>query len=185
MRKSKNMEDTEKPDEVKEIELPKAKQPCAACGKMVTPPENPKSKSRLLVCDANCMDVWKKKNEKKDEAKEIIEEANNSQEAKKHRITAMKKSTKTILIVSIGALIFLLLINMFWFNASLSKIAGKDMNSSMEVNTPVTVNSPDIPITNNYENNNPVTVQIDISDEIADIIADEVISIINSTNFTS
>ena len=175
------MEDLDKIDEVKEIELPKIR-PCAVCGKKVESPG-----SDLVVCNQDCMNEWKRREDEKNQKKV---ESNQSQEAetpkeKKTKIVEIKKSTKIIYLICIGLFVTLILFNIFWFNSNLSNLSDNDFNSTIEVNTPITVNPPTVPITNNYQNSNPVNININLSDDIVHRIADEVIEIIINTNFTS
>ena len=182
------MEETKKiegVDHVREIEIEKKQEmnTCIICGKMVP------LEGKNIVCGQKHLDEWKrreaeKKNKpKKREAKDLIEKVNEDPEIKKNGVVAIKKSKKIFLYVCISVLAILLIVNSFWFNVNLGKLVDKDVNTSIEVNTPIDIAAPNVPV----EVNNPVNVYLNISltDDIAEQISDQVIGIINSTNFTA
>lgn len=181
------MEETNEVDEVKEIILEKKQElkPCLICEKKTTGD----------VCSLEHQEEWvrreaekeKKKEEKKEAKKEAKKEIRKEAEVEINPTpkVEMKKSTKIMIWSAIGLVSILLLVNIFWFNSNWSDMSEKDFNTTVEVNTTVNVDSPEIPITNNYENNNTVNVNIDLNDELAQIIADRVIDIINNTNLSA
>lgn len=200
-------------DEVKEIEIEKKpeKKPlkkCLICGKETTgevcSPEhqtewvrrNNEKMEKEKIKEKETIeknDPYKnpealtEKEPTKQETKELIEEANNDPESKRHGLVIMKKSTKVMLWTFMGIFLILFATNMVWSNVNMNNFVKSQNETKIEVNTPVTVNAPDIPITNNYEtkNNNTVNVNIDLSEDIAKSIADDVIDMINNTNFTA
>lgn len=186
MRKILTMEEEEETI-VKEIIVPTLK-PCIICGTKVPVDKD----TDFVVCSIKHQEEWKKREDEKNkkftekptktQTKKLIKETNGDPEAKKHGIVVIKKSTKIMLFAAVIILLTLLTIQVFWFNSSISDIA--DKNTTIEVNTPITVNSPDIPITNTYNNPISVNLNISLSEEMAQEIADEVIQIINNTNFT-
>lgn len=165
-------------DEIKDIEIEKKPElnPCLICGKKTTG----------QVCSQKHQDEWiEKQKPSKKETKELIKESNNDPEAKRHKVKAMKKSTYIMLWVFASICLILFMTQVVWSNTNLSNFIETQINKTgIEVNNNITVNSPDIPITNNYENNSTVNINIDIGDEIADTIASDIIEIINNTNFT-
>lgn len=114
-----------------------------------------------------------------------IKEFNNNPNTKKLGVIAIKKGTYLGIWIFIGLVFLILTIGMIWFNVSFTK---KDFTT----NVPITNNMPEIPIniennnTNNFENinqnNYTIINQIEIGNEMAEIIADKVLEIINNTN---
>lgn len=168
-------------DEVKEMILEKKPElkECLICGKKTTGE----------VCSLEHQKEWIKREAEKEVKKKIKEdkkeepkENNNNNNNPKIKI---KKSVKIMIWSTIGLISILLLINIFWFNSSISNIADSNFNTTVEVNNTVNVDSPEVPITNNYEHNSTINVNIDLNDELAQIIADRVLDIINNTNLSA
>ena len=159
----------------------KRKKPCLICGKM----------TNGEVCSQTCQDEWKRRNTKpkykplpvetmgsQPSTKQQIQNFNKNPDTQRLGVRVIKKSIyKTIL----GFAIFSCLLLSVLVIAYLSK----DYGTTVDVNTPITVTPAQTNISNiynnddNYNNNHTINVYVDYQ-EISDMIADEVLEIINN-----
>lgn len=129
---------------------------------------------------------------KQDPVKDPVKEWNNKPEVKSAGIMAVSKKTYYGIWAFAIIVVLLLGTHIVWSNINVS--TGKMQGNVSVVNN---VDTPDVPVTvndqdtNNYQNNftiqnnNSVIVNIDVGDEIAEQIAEEVKKIIsNNTNST-
>ena len=155
------------------IEIEKS-YPCKLCGESVV---------NAQFCNEKCRDEWKLRNIKKEykplpsnniTTKKAIKNFNESPSTKTHKVLAIRKSTKYIAI----GLIMILFGILIWSNVIES---GKDYAPKVDVTNPITVNPAQTEILNEYQNNNDHTINVYLDyDEISEMIADEVLEIINN-----
>lgn len=159
-------------EDINDIEIEKT-YPCLICGKRTTG----------RVCSTACQNEWKRRNQ--NPPKKLPVETMGSQpttiqqpqkfnppDTRGHR-TIKKKTFWTI----IGFAIFICII----LFASILVYSGKDYGTTIDINTSINVTPSKTNITNTYNNdyNHTINVYLDYK-EIAEMIADEVLEIINN-----
>jgi len=111
----------------------------------------------------------------------VVKTLNNGKVNQMYGLRTMKKSTYIAIWVAFGLVFLLALVAIIWGNINFKN---KDFTPQVILNNENNIPAPNI--TNQYthnipiDNRNNVTINIDVGDEIAGIIADRVIEIINN-----
>ncbi len=118
--------------------------------------------------------------------KEMIKRWNDQPIPRQQGVRVMKKSTYIGLWSLAGFIILLMIIGMVW---GITTFKNKDFTPKVTNDINVAPPNVTVPINNNYthniENKDNLTININVGDELSQIIADEVIDIINNKTNSS